>query len=101
MRKGIYPYEYIDDWEKFSVTLLSEKEDSYSYLNMEDITDEDYAHAKIVCKDCEKKNLGEYHDLYAESDTLLLTGVFENFQNMCFKIYEFDPAKFSSAPGLH
>ena len=55
MRKGIYPYEYIDDWEKFNVTLLSEKEDSYSYLNMEDITDEDYAHAKIVCKDCEKK----------------------------------------------
>ena len=67
---------------------------------MEDITDADYAHTKRVCKDFEIKNLGEYHDLYVQSDTLLLADVFENFRNMCFEIYELDPAKFLSAPGL-
>ena len=82
MRKGVYPYEYIDDWEKFNQTSLHEKEDFYSNLNMEDITDADYAHAKIVCKDFEIKNLGEYHDLYVQSDALLLADVFENFRNV-------------------
>ena len=67
---------------------------------MEDITDADYAHAKRVCKDFEIKNLGEYHDLYVQSNTLLLADVFENFRNMCLEIYELDPAKFLSAPGL-
>ena len=51
LQKGVYPYKYMDDWEKFNETLLLEKEDFYSYLNMEDIADEDYAHAKRVCKD--------------------------------------------------
>ena len=82
-------------------TLLPEKEDFYSHLNMEDITDADYAHAKRVCKDFEIiKNLGEYHDLYVQSDTSLLADVSENFGNMCLKIYEIDPAKFLSTPGL-
>ena len=67
---------------------------------MEDITDADYVHAKRVCKDFDAKDLGEYHDLYVQSDTLLLTDVFENFRNMCLGIYELDPAKFHSAPGL-
>ena len=65
---------------------------------MEDITDADYAHAKRVCKDFEIKNLGEYRDLYVQSDILLLTDVFENFRNMCLEIHEPDPAKFLSAP---
>ena len=58
LRKGVYPYEYMDDWEKFKETTLFEKEEFYSSLNMEDITDTDYTHAKIVCKDFEIKNLG-------------------------------------------
>ena len=78
----------MDDWEKFNKTFLSEKEDFYSHLNMEDITDTDYAHAKKVCKDFEIKNLGEYHDLYVQSNTLLLADVFENFRNMCLEIYK-------------
>ena len=72
LRKGVYPYEYIDDWEVFSETSLPEKEDFYSHLNMEDITDADYPDTKRVCKDFEIKYLGEYHDLYVQSDTLLL-----------------------------
>ena len=72
MRKVVYPYEYIDDWGKFNETSLPEKDDFYSRLNMEDITDADYVHEKRVCKDFEIINLGEYHDLYVQSDTLLL-----------------------------
>ena len=85
LRKSVYPYEYIDDWEKFSKTTLPKEEDLYSHLTMEDITDADYAHAKRVCKDFERKKLGEQHDLYVQSDTLLLADVFENYKNMCFK----------------
>ena len=67
---------------------------------MEDITDAGYAHAKRVCKDFEIKHLREYHNLYAQSDILLLAEIFENFRNICLEIYELDPAKFLSAPGL-
>ena len=88
LRKGVYPYEYMDDWGKFNETLLPEKEDFYSHLNMEDITDADYAHAKTVCKDFKIKDLGEYHDFYVQSDTLLLGDVFENFRNMCLIKYK-------------
>ena len=56
----------MDDCEKFNKTSLPEKEDFYSHLNMEDITDADYAHAKRVCKDFAIKNLGEYYDLYRQ-----------------------------------
>ena len=71
LQKDVYPYEYTDDWKKINET-LPEKEDFYSHLNMEDITGSDYAHSKIVCKDFESKVLGKYHELYAQSDTLLL-----------------------------
>ena len=58
---------------------------------MEDITDADYLHSKSVCEDWKVKNLGEFHDLYVQSDTLLLVYVFENFRNMSLEIYELDP----------
>ena len=90
----------MDDWEKFNEASLPEKEDFYSHLNMEDIIDADYAYAKRVCKDFDIKNLGEYHDLYVQSNAVLLADVFENFRNMCLNICEHDPAKFLSAPGL-
>ena len=68
---------------------------------MEDITGVDYnKHAKIVFKNFINKNLGDYHGFYVQSDTLLLADVFENFRNMCIKVYELDPAYFLSAPGL-
>ena len=76
----------MDDWEKFNETSLPEKEDFYSHLNMEDITDVDYAHAKRICKDFEIKNLGEYLDLYVQNDSLLLADAFANFRKMCMKI---------------
>ena len=100
LQKGVYPYEYMDNWEKFSEILLPEKENFCNHLNMEDIFDADQAHAKRVCKDFEIKNLGEYHDLYVQSDISLLDGVFENFRNISLKIHELDPAKFFLAPEL-
>ena len=85
---------------KSSMKLLLEKTDFYSHLNMEDITDANYAHVKRVCKDFEIKTLGEYHDFYVQSDTLLLADVFQNVRNTCLEIYELDPVKFLSAPRL-
>ena len=61
------------------------KKGFYSHLNMDDITDADSSHAKRVCKDFEIKNLGEYHDLYVQSDALLLADIFENFRNTCLE----------------
>ena len=100
LRKGAYPYEYMDSWERFDETSLPHKEAFYSNLNMKDITDVHYKHTKIVFKILINKNLGDYYDLYVQSDTLLLANVFENLRNMCIKVYELDPAHFSSAPGL-
>ena len=84
----------------FDKTSLPDKEDFYSSLNMEDITDVDHRHAKRVFKNLNNKNLGDYHDLYVQSDTLLLAAVFANFINMCINVYELDPAHFLSEPGL-
>ena len=100
LRKGVYPYEYMDSWEKFDETALPPKKAFYSNLNLENISDEDYVHAQKVWDVFKIKNLGEYHDLYVQSDTLLLADIFENFRNMCLNIYELDPVYFVSAPGL-
>ena len=86
LRKGVYPDEYMNDWEKFNETTLSEKEKFYSNLNMEDITDTGCMNAKRVCKDFEIKNLGEYHELYLKSDTLILADVFQNFRKISLSL---------------
>ena len=88
--------EYMDSWERFDETSLPDKEAFYSSLNMEDITDLDYSHAKRVFKNRNNKNLGDYYNLYVQSDTLLLADIFENI----IDIYELDPAHFLSVPGL-
>ena len=85
MRKGVYPYEYMDCWEKFFETSLLEKEDFYSHLNMKYFIDADYMHTNTVCRDFEIKNFEEYHDLYVQTNTLLLAGLFENFRKLCPK----------------
>ena len=100
LRKGVYPYEYMDNWERFDETSLPNKESFYSNLNMQNIEDIDYRHGNNVFKRFKLKNLGECHDLYVKNDTLLLADVFENFRNTCLKVYELDPAHFLSLPGL-
>ena len=100
LRKGVYPYEYMDSWERFNETELPDKESFYSELNKEGITDEDYVHAQKVWDTFKINNLGEYHDLQVQADTLQLADVFEKFRNMCIEIYQLDPTHFLSAPGL-
>ena len=100
LRKGVYAYEYMDSWERFSETSLPEKKSFYSNLNMENITDIDYRYTKNILSKFNIKNPGEYHDLYVQSDILLLADVFTSFRNVCHDIYGLDPAYFLSAPGL-
>ena len=88
------------DWRKFNEKSLPEKEDFYRYLNMEDITGADYMHTKRICKYFETKKLGEHHDFYVQSDTLLIAEVFNNFPNMCLEIYGLDPGNFLSVTRL-
>ena len=100
LREGVYPYEYINSWERFDETSLPDKKAFYSELYLENITDEDYIHAQKVFEKFNLKNLSDSHDLYFQSDTLLLADVFENFRNNCIEIYELGPSHFLSAPGL-
>ena len=100
LRKGVYPYEYMDDWDRFNEEKLPNKSDFYSSLNMEDISEIVYRHAKKVFNKFNIKNLGEYHDLYVQSYTLLIADVFESFRNLCIKTYKVDPGYFLSLPGL-
>ena len=100
LRKRVYPYEYMDSWERFDETSRPDKEAFYSSIDMENITDANYRHAKRVFKNLNNKNLDEYHDLYVQSDTLLLADVFVNFRNKCIEIYEQDLAHFLSTLGL-
>ena len=82
----------MDSWENFDETALLSKEAFYSNLNLENISDEVYAHAQKVWDVFKIKNLGEYHDLYVKIDTLLMSDILENFRNMCLDVYELDPA---------
>ena len=99
--KGVHLYEYMDSWKSFDETWLPEKEDFYRFLhlNMKDITDTNYNHAKRMWKGFEIKNLGEYHDLYVHSDTLLIADVLENFRNKYTEMYELDSAHFLPESG--
>ena len=85
LRKSVYPYENMDNWEKLDETTLPPREAFHSNLNLEDISDEDYAHAQKVWEVFGIKHPGEYHDLYVQSDTLLFADVFENFGNYLLK----------------
>ena len=90
----------MDNWEKFDKTAKPPKEAFYSKLNLVGISDGDYAHAQKVWELFAIKNCSEYHDLYAQCDTLLLADVVENFEDKSNEIYELDPVYFVSAPGL-
>ena len=76
LRKGVYPYEYMNSWERLDETLLPNKVNFYSSLNMENITDIDYKHAKRVFGEFKITNLGDYHELYVKSDILLLSDTY-------------------------
>ena len=99
-RKGVYPYDYVSSIDKLSEKQLPPKEEFYSKLNDEDISDEDYQHALKVWNTFGCKTIKDYHDLYLKSDVLLLADVFENFRATCLKHYNLDPAHYYTSPGL-
>ena len=78
----VYPYDYMDSFNRFSEKKLPNKGDFYSILNHEHISDTQYIHAIKVWNTFKLKNIGEYHDLYLKSDVLLLADVFKNCRKM-------------------
>ena len=99
-QKGVYPYDFMDSFEKFDEAQLPRKEDFYSILNDQYISDEDYNHARKVWNTFKLRNMGQYHDLYLKSDVLLLADVFESFRKMCLEYYKLDPCWYFTSPGL-
>ena len=99
-QKGIYPYDYMDSFKKFNETQLPNKKDFFSILSNEHITHEQYNHAQNVWNTFNLKTMGDYHDLYLKSDTLLLADIFENFRKTCLQYYKLDPCHYFSSPGL-
>ena len=100
IRKGIYPYEYMDSWDRFKETSLPSIKRFYSNLNMSRVSDTDYEHACKVWSEFGIRNMREYHDLYLKTDVILLTNVFESFRRVCLEKYELDPSHFYTSPGL-
>ena len=100
VRKGIYPYEYMDSWDCFAETNLPPASSFYSNLNMSGVSDQDYEHACTIWREFGIRNLGEYHVLYLRIDAVLLANVFESFRRVCLENYGLDLAHFYTAPGL-
>ena len=99
-QKGVYPYEFMDGFDKFEKKQLPKKAAFFSRLNQEKVTDENYQRAQKVWEEFSVKNMGEFHDLYLKTDVLLLADVMESFRKLCEKNYELDPAHFFTTPGL-
>ena len=99
-QKGTYPYDYMDSFQKFNDTQLPIKKDFFSILYNQHITHEQYDHAQAVWNTFNLKTMGDYHDLYLKSDTLLLADIFENFRKTCLQYYKLDPCHYFSSPGL-
>ena len=100
LRKGVYPYEWMDRIDKMDYTSLPEKEAFYSSLTLTGISDADYSHAQNVWKTFGMETMGDYHDLYLKTDVLLLADCFENFRKTCIQNYDLDPAHYYTTPGL-
>ena len=100
LRKGVYPYDWVDSIDKFSETQLPPQESFYSKLCDEGISDEDYLHAQEVWKVFNCQTFSDYHNIYNVSDVLILADLFENFRNVCNENYGLDPAHYYTSPGL-
>lgn len=99
-RKGVFPYDYVDSFERLQETSLPSKKHFYSELNEDEIDDDEYKFALQVWRKFNIKTLGEYSELYLKTDVLLLADVFENFRDTSHNIYKLDPAHYYTAPGL-
>ena len=99
-QNGVYPYDYMDSFNKFGDQQLPPKDSFYSILTDEGISGVQYQHAQNVWNTFNMNIMGDYHDLYLQSDTLLLADVFENFRKTCLQYYKLDPCHYFTSPGL-
>ena len=99
-QKGFYPYEYMDSIEKFKEDKPPPQKVFYSKLTGKGINNKNYNHVLNVWYSFNMETLKDYHELYNDSDVLLLADVFENFRDICLKIYGLDPVHYFTAPGL-
>ena len=90
----------MDSWDKFNETKLLSKDTLYSNLYMSGVGDKEYDHASNIWREFRIRNMGEYHDLYLRTDTILLANVFESFRSICIENHGLDPAHFYTVPGL-
>ena len=100
LKKCVYPYEYMDSFDKFDETTLPNIENFYSSLELRNFDVKEYNHAKKLWGIFNIKNIGDYHDLYVQADTAQLSDVFENFRSLCLREYQLDPAYYVSTPSL-
>ena len=100
LRKGVYPYEYMNSWNRFNECKNPPFKKYYGKLNMSNISKEDYVHSQKIWNTFKIQDLGVYHDLYVKTDVLLLADVFENFRRMCHDKYGLDPVRYASTPNL-
>ncbi len=99
-QKGVFPYEFMDCFNKLQYGKLPEKKEFHSKLNNTDISNEDYAHAQNVWKTFGCKTMHNYHNLYLKTDVLLLPDIMENFRKLCMKNCRLDPMWYYTVPGL-
>ncbi|XP_039291050.1 uncharacterized protein LOC120352832 [Nilaparvata lugens] len=99
-RKGVFPYDYCDSWQRLEETLLPPKEAFFSKLTDRSVSSDDYEHAQTVWNQFSCRTLGEYSDLYLKTDVLLLADVFESFRDVCMKTYDLDCAHYFTSPGF-
>ena len=100
IKKGVYPYDYMDSFDRFFERRLPSKESFHSTLYNQGITDKEYEHAQQVWNTFGVGDIGQYHNLYLASDVLLLADVFENFRKTCLQFYDLDPCHYFTSPGL-
>ena len=100
IRKGVYPYEYMDSWDVFDEIVLPPKDSFYSSLSKTHITDADYEHALKVWDATDCKTLGDYHDIYLKADVCLLADVFEKYRETSLNVYFLDPSHYISSPAM-
>ena len=99
-QKEFYPYEYMDKVERFKEDKPPPLKAFFSKLSGRGITKKDYNHVWNIWKTFKMKTLKDYHEIYNITDVLLLADVFENFRDLCLKIYKLDPVYYFTAPGL-
>lgn len=95
---GVFPYDYVNSWDRLEESILPDKNLFYSKLRDNGISDADYSHAQVVWEKFNHESLGDYMELYLQT-YVLLADVFENFKDVCLKIYALDPAHYFTTPG--